>query len=485
MNPITVRIPPSPTGLFHVGTARTALYNYLFARKNKGNIILRMEDTDRERSSKEYEEDIIQGLQKLNLLWDGDVIHQTKRIPIYKKYLESLLKTEKAYYCFCTKEELDAERAKREAQKLPPRYSGKCADIALEESHKRIASGEKTVIRFRVSSSEEIIFEDLIRGAVKIHAKELDDFVIAKNLEEPLYNFCAVIDDYEMSISHVIRGEDHISNTPKQILLFRAFDWIPPLFAHLPLILNSDRSKLSKRKNKVSVDDYLSDGILPEALLNFLVLIGWSPEGEEEIFSLETLVEQFSLDRVHKGGAVFDPDRLLWINGVWIRKKTAEEFSHLAQGFLTDPLFIKGRKKYGEEFYQKALSLVHERTKKLSELPEFLRFFFVDDDELSYAATLFENAKMKTTKESAKEALRIGKQWINDYKAEFSHGAISEFFLGKIAELGWKNGQMLWPLRIALSGEAFSPGTFELLEAFGKDRSLARIERAEEILERE
>lgn len=482
MNSISVRIPPSPTGLFHVGTARTALYNYLFAKKNKGIIILRMEDTDRERSSKEYEDDIVEGLKKLGLHWDGDVIHQSSRSLIYKNYLEHLLETGHAYYCFCTKEELDAERTRLESQKLPPRYSGKCAGIEREEALKRIASGEKAVIRFRTPKERDIVFHDLIRGEVVINAKELDDFVIAKNLDEPLYNFCAVIDDHEMAISHVIRGEDHISNTPKQILLFEAFGWTPPAFAHLPLILNADRSKLSKRKNKVSVDDYLNDGILPEALLNFLALIGWSPEGEEEIFSLEELVEQFSLDRVHKGGAVFDLDRLLWINGVWIRKKSPEEFATLAEEFLQTPLFINGREKYGEEFYRKALSLVHERTKKLSELPEFLRFFFVDDDELSYDANLFEHAKMKTTKESAKEALRIAAQWISEYSGIFSSDELSEFFLGKIAELGWKNGQMLWPLRIALSGEAFSPGTFELLDAFGKDRSLLRIQRAEEIL---
>src|SRR6185295_15094557 len=309
---VVVRVPPSPTGLLHVGTARTMLYNYLFAKKHDGKILMRMEDTDQERSRKEYEEDILSGLQKLGLTWDGEVLHQSLRTTIYRKYLEKLLREDKAYYCFCTKDELDAERLRREKGKLPPRYAGTCANLSAAEQLKRLEHGEKAVIRFRTPAEHEIEFIDHVRGSVKFNTRDLDDFVIARNIDEPLYNFCVVIDDHETGVTHVIRGEDHISNTPKQILIFEAFHWQIPEFAHLPLILNADKSKLSKRKNKVSVDDYLAEGFLPEALLNFLALVGWSPSDEREIFPLAELVQEFSLERVHKGGAVFDPEKLLW-----------------------------------------------------------------------------------------------------------------------------------------------------------------------------
>ncbi|MBI5415174.1 glutamate--tRNA ligase [Candidatus Peregrinibacteria bacterium] len=481
MTEVIVRYPPSPTGPLHVGTVRVMLYNYVFAKQHNGKIVMRLEDTDRERSTKESEENILSGLKNMGITWDGEVHYQSKRIPIYRKYLEQLLNEEKAYYCFCTKEELETERLRLEGVKLPPRYSGKCAKISKEEQEMRVKKGEKGVIRFRTPESEPIIFEDHIRGKVEINAKEIDDFVIAKNLDEPLYNFCVVVDDHEMNISHVIRGEDHISNTPKQILIYEAFSWKIPEFAHLPLILNEDKSKLSKRKNKVSVDDYLAEGYLKEALLNFLALLGWNTSDENEIFSLEDLIREFSLERVHKGGAVFDLAKLLHVNGVWIRKKTPEEFKNLAEQFLQDPIFVEGRKKYGEKFYETALELVHERTKKLNELPDFLRFFFVDD--LKYSKELFFHEKMKVDENVAKTALEEGKKILEGIsESDWNEENIKEELLVALSETspspihGWKNGQLLWPLRVALSGEAFSPGTFELLAVFGKERSLGRIE---------
>ncbi len=471
---VVVRIPPSPTGLLHIGTVRTALYNYLFAKKHGGKIIMRFEDTDRERSTKEFEENILSGLKRLGLHWDGEVFHQSERTALYRKHLEELLKQGKVYYCFCTKEELEEERKKREINKLPPRYSGKCSSLSHADQEEKLRNGMSGVIRFRVPENKDVAFEDHVRGNVSVNTRDLDDFVIAKDLDSPLYNFCVVVDDHEMAVSHVIRGEDHIPNTPKQILISEAFGWSLPEFAHLPLILNADKSKLSKRKNKVSVDDYLNEGYLPEALLNFLALVGWNTPDENEIFSLQELIEAFSLERVHKGGAVFDLDKLLWLNGFYIRGKSLEELDALARPFLQEEIFVSGRIKFGDDFFLKALSLVHERCKKLSELPDLLRFFYVEN--LEYPKELYLHEKMGVTPEIALKAIQEGISLLSDIpEGGWNEESIKEILLKKIGELGWKNGQMLWPLRVALTGEKFSPGTFELLAVFGKERSLDKL----------
>lgn len=479
MSDIRLRFPPSPTGLLHVGTVRTCLYNYLFAKKNGGKIVMRMEDTDKERSSEECAQNIMSGLKNLGITWDEGPFYQSERTDLYRTHLQKLLHEGKAYYCFCTPADLQKEREEQEAQKLPPRYSGKCRNISLDEAEERIANGEKAVIRFRVPEERGVIeFQDLVRGKVSIHIKEIADFVIAKNLETPLYNFVAVVDDHDMMISHVIRGEDHISNTPKQILIYEAFGWKLPDFAHLPLILNQDKSKLSKRKNKVSVDDYLAEGYLPEAFLNFLALIGWNTSDEQEVFSMEELTQKFSLERVQKGGAIFDLERLLWMNGVWIRQTSLSEFAKISLPFvIKDPIIANGKEEYGDEFFEKALSLVHERTKKLSELPELLRFFFISEKDFSPDAEIFPHKKMKVDKKMAKEMLQKSREVLQDIpEADWNQAKLEVILLDLVKKLEAKNGQVLWPIRVALSGEAFSPGTFELLEVLGKERSLKRIE---------
>ncbi len=481
MSDIRLRFPPSPTGNLHIGTVRTCLYNYLFAKKHGGKIIMRLEDTDKQRSTDEYAENIMSGLKNLGITWDEGPIRQSERTKIYTKYLQELLQSGHAYYCFCTAEDLAKERSEQEAKKLPPRYSGKCRSVTFQEAEKRMADGEKAVIRFRVPEERgDIIFSDLVRGDVQIHTKEIADFVIAKNLTSPLYNFVVVVDDFDMKISHVIRGEDHISNTPKQILIYEAFGWKSPEFAHLPLILNQDKSKLSKRKNKVSVDDYLSDGILPEALINFLALLGWNTSDEQEIFTLKELVKKFSLNRVQKGGAIFDFERLMWMNGVWIREMPLHELKNRVESIISkDVVLSEGRKKYGEEFFTNTLSLIHERLKKLSEAPDLLRFFFIPEKNYSPDPELFPHKKMKVDKETAKRMLQISMQTLEalpEEKWNQSELEITLFHL--IKEQDVKNGQILWPIRVALSGEKFSPGTFELLEVFGKKRSLQRIEKS-------
>lgn len=476
MSAVIVRIPPSPTGLLHVGTVRTALYNYLFAKKHGGKIIFRFEDTDKERNKKEYEDDILNGLQKLGLTFDEGPFYQSQRTEIYKKYLEELLANGKAYKCFCTKEELEAQRAEQAAKKLPPRHE--CACILNQDCQKDY------VIRFKVPENREIVFTDLVRGEVKFHTREIADFVVAKSLTEPLYNFCVVVDDHEMAVTHIIRGEDGIPNTPKQILLYEAFGWSLPEFAHLPLILNEDKSKLSKRHNKVSVVDFLADGILPEALLNFLALLGWNTADEKEIFTLDELAAAFDLSAVHKGGAVFDEKKLLWINGVYLRGKSTAELKGLVAPYLERAGVDYLAK--GEDFFEKALLMMRERMKKLSEFPDFMAFFFKDPffnfpntrGDLSF---FFKNQKMGVDIPQAKKALTEGIALLKE-TSDWSEVALEEALVARIKELGWKNGQLLWPLRVALTGEQFSPGVFELLALFGKEESLRRLERGMVIL---
>ncbi len=504
MSEIIVRYPPSPTGFFHIGTARTVLYNFLFAKSNNGKAIMRMEDTDKNRSEKQYEDNILSGIQKLGMAWGEnwessrtDVVYQSERAGVYKKYIEQLLAEDKAYYCFSTPEELNELREKAQKEKKAFRYPETWRNADKKLVQEKLNAGEKSVIRYKLPKDiTEITFTDAVRGEVTIKLTELDDFVIAKNLDTALYNFCVVIDDNDMKISHVIRGEDHISNTPKQILLFKEFGFDIPTFAHLPLILNADKSKLSKRKNKVSVDDYLADGFLPEALVNFLALLGWNTSDEQEIFTMEELVEKFSVDRVHKGGAIFDIEKLKWINQEWIKKMDISEFyTRILEYWQSED--VKNSEKYNFPlttfgdlnseknalFLKEALALVKDRTKQLSEVFDNLELFYTDDARLAYSTDIYFHKKMKTSAETAVESLEFAKNVIEhlDESFEFTADSLKTVFVEKIKAAGFKNGYILYPLRVALSGAEFSPGTLELLEIFGKERSLVRINRGIEL----
>jgi len=473
---IKVRNCPSPTGLLHIGTVRTALYNYLFAKKNNGVMILRIEDTDKERSTKEYEEDIISGLANLGIAGDEGVhipedkgYRQSERTEVYTDDLKKLLDADKAYYCFCTKERLNEMREKQREQKLPPRYDGCCSKIDPAEAKKRVEAGEHAVIRLRVPADEDISFTDLIRGETKFNSKEIDDFVIARS-----------VDDHDMEITHVIRGEDHISNTPKQILLCRALGWEVPQFAHLPLILNEDKSKLSKRKNKVSVDDYLADGYLPEALLNFLVLLGWNTPDEQEIFSMEELVDKFSLDRVHKGGAVFDIKKLDWINSEYIKKAIKEDIDEFMENIKP---FIEGKLPSDQlDLVKKMLQDpdFSGRFNKLSEIPEALSLFF--EDIADYPSDLIMREKFNITPEILKKVMEKAKSVIENIDWEkgdcSKNDELSQAMMGMVGDLELKNGQVLWPIRVALSGLERSPNFSTLMVYLGKEEVLKRIDKA-------
>lgn len=478
MSKVRVRIPPSPTGLLHIGTVRTALYNYLFAKHHGGTMVFRIEDTDKERGTKEFEKDIIDGLVKLGIAGDEGVhisgskgYRQSERTDIYTAYLKQLLAKDKAYFCDCTKERLEAMRKEQEAKKQAPRYDGTCAK-------KKLTQG---VIRLRIPADRgDIKWNDLVRGEIVINVKELDDFVIARLSDDPLYNLTVVADDHDMKITHVIRGEDHISNTPKQILIFEAFGWKAPEYAHLPLILNEDRSKLSKRKNKVSVSDYLAEGYLPQALLNFLALLGWNTPDEQEIFTMDELIQKFTLERVHKGGAVFDLKKLDWINGEYIKLGIREKIDCIyeaAKPFLdkmmpgADPVLVKTILKDPD---------FEGRFKKLSEIPEGLAPLFLPLPD--YPLELIAREKFQITpailKQVLEKAIEVVKalEWRkgDSEKSE----VISAAFAGIVDTLKLKNGQVLWPIRVALSGLEKSPNYATLATYLGKEEVLKRFQSA-------
>lgn len=456
-----VRFAPSPTGPINLGTARTALFNWLFAKHTGGDFILRIEDTDKERSTKEYDEGILKTLAWLHFDYQ-EMYRQSERIPRYTEHLEKLLEAGKAYYCFCSEEELEAERESQLAGGLPPRYNGKCRAIPLSDARER-AKKERAVIRFKIPE-RAIAFNDVIRGKVSFDGALFGDIVIAKSLTEPLYNFAVVVDDFEMQITHVIRGEDHISNTPKQIAISEALGFPTlPHFAHLPLILGPDKKKLSKRYLATSVLEYGAEGYLSPAILNFLVLLGWHPQNDREILSVSEMITEFSLERAQKAGAVFNPEKLDWLNTHYIRTLPTKELvesvtNFIPQSFLKEP-----------EKLVRALVLSRDRLKKLSDAHEGIEFFFVLPDYSAKTLVWKNNGVGKTI-----ETLTSLEKLLNAIpENDFSKEKLSVHLMPFAEENG--RGETLWPLRVALSGKEMSPGPFECAEVLGKKESLARV----------
>jgi len=454
---VRVRFAPSPTGFLHFGGVRTALFNWLFARHEGGKFLLRIEDTDKERSEKRFEEDILRGLEWLGITWDEPPVRQSDRIDLYEKHLKTLFEEKKAYYCFCSAEELDEESQAQLAAGIIPKYSGKCRAIPPEEAAKR-AEREPAVIRFRMPE-REVTFADTIRGKVSFHTKLFGDVIIAKGLREPLYNFAVVVDDADMRISHVIRGEEHLSNTPRQILIAEALGLSVPVFAHLPLILGPDKKKLSKRFLTTSLDEYEKKGYLPSAIVNFLSLLGWHPSEDREVLSIGELVNEFTIRRVQKAGAIYNPEKLEWLNAMHIRALAPEELrTHL------EP-FIPAEWKTDGERLARAGALVKERLKNLSEFQNAARFVFTLPE---YPASLliWKNSSADAARKHL-EAVRTMIEKETDASAAIMAYAEKE-----------GRGEVLWPLRVALSGQEMSPGPVELLAALGKEEALNRITRA-------
>lgn len=483
---IRVRLAPSPTGKFHFGSARVALFNYLFAKKFGGKFLLRIEDTDKVRSTTESEIDIIESLSWLGLNWDeGPIVdgaygpyRQSERGEIYKEFLKILFENEAVYYCYCSPEEITKEREEQQKNHKMPRYSGKCRELSKEQVEKFKAEGRKPVIRFKVSD-EKIAFEDLVKGKVEFDMADFGDFIIVGSDDNPLFLLTNSIDDVFMKITHVLRGEDHLSNTPKQILLLRALNFLPPEYGHFPMILNTDKSKMSKRTNPVSVtEDYRDKGYLPEAMINFTALLGWHPANDQEIFTLDELETEFSLDRVSKSPAIFDIKKLEYLNGYFIRKKKVGELASLCLPFLEKEYpndLIETQK--NPDYFLSAVSLVQERMKRLDEIGELIHYFFVD--KLEYDSEIL--IPKKGEKVSIVKNLTVAREELSKLD-EFGREELEKCLIRVINKLEISNMELLWPIRVALTGEKASPGVFELLAVLGKERSINRIQQAIERL---
>lgn len=446
---IRTRIAPSPTGKLHIGTARTALFNWLFARKNGGEFILRIEDTDLERSAKEYEEDILSGLKWLGLNWDGSIYRQSERLDIYEKYLKELLDSGKAFWCRHSPEELERESKEQMAKREAPRH---VCEYKTQNSKLKTQNEGKGIIRLSVDENSDrgIKFHDEIRGDIEWEEKLIGDFSLAKDLRTPLYNFAVVIDDMEMEISHVIRGEDHISNTPKQILIYEALGKPLPQFAHLPLILGTDKSKLSKRHGASSVMEYKKD-YLPEALLNFMGFLGYTYG--KEILSKEEMAREFDLAKVHKSGAVFDVKKLNWINSRYIKNLSAEEFKK-AVGM--------------EDIPDAAVPLITERLEKLGDAVNFE--YLWNEPEYEKELLVWKNFTFDDIKKSLEES-RIIIENIEDEKT-------IRLVLDELGKKLGDRGLAYWPLRVALTGKEKSPDPVDITMALGKEETIKRINAA-------
>jgi len=462
---VRVRFAPSPTGPLSLGNVRTALFNYIFAKHEGGQFLVRIEDTDRERSKKEYETDILEGLKWLGLNWDEEIVRQSERLDIYEKYLKKLIEEKKAYYCFCTPEELEAERQAQLSQGLLPKYSGKCKNIPLQEAEQKIAR-ENYVIRLKMPSYS-VTFNDLVRGKITFNLDLIGDVIIAKNLRSPLYNFAVVIDDHLMGISHVMRGEDHISNTQIQIALYQAFGWEEPTFAHLPLILGPDRKKLSKRYLDASLADFKKLGYLPEALVNFLVLLGWHPTVDKEIVNLKEAIQDFSFKKVQKSGAVFNQEKLDWLNNYYIKTLPLETLAKQLVSFLPSN-WTKDSEKI-----MKALEITKERMKTLKDFENVAGFLFEIKD-YKPELLIWGSTPLAVIKDNLSFVANVVRGIPNHEL--WTKENIQKYIMSVANTKG--RGEVLWPLRVALSGEENSPGPIEIIYVLGKEETLKRIETA-------
>jgi glutamyl-tRNA synthetase len=469
----------------HVGNLRTGLYSYLLAKQNQGQFLVRIEDTDRERLVTDAIEVILTSMawvgiipdegvtldqnSKITQIGDKGSYIQSERLPIYHEHIKILLTNRSAYYYFCTKEKLEELRQKQQLNKLPTLYDRHCLKLDPIEVQSRVDRGESHVIRLKMPQNGETTFDDLIRGEICFENKLIDDQVLIKSDGFPTYHFAVVVDDHLMEITHVIRGEEWISSTPKHLQLYKYFSWEPPRFGHLSLILNPDKSKLSKRQGDVAVGDYQKKGYLPEALLNFIAFLGWNPGDDRELFTLEELIKEFSLQKVSKAGAVFNVEKLNWYNKEYIKKLSDEELFERARPWLEKFEKISPEK----EKLIKAVALEKERITTLAELPEAIKFIFELPD---YASEML--VWKKSNSEEAKKILNELKEVMNTLSIQFVKSDLEAKVGEWIKEKGYSNGIVLWPLRVALSGHEKSPGPYEIAEVLGKEEVVRRIDQA-------
>ncbi len=470
---------PSPTGMLHIGGLRTALYNYLFAKQNKGEFILRIEDTDQERFVKGATEKVMEMLKWTGLQWDNKKpIVQSERVEIYKKYAEQLVKDGHAYYCFCTPERLKDMRESQKKFNRIQMYDKTCSELNKEAVELKLKNKEPYVIRLKVPEYENdkkgkekerpVRFKDLVWGNLEFYRYAIDDQVLIKSDGFPTYHLAVVVDDHEMGITHVMRGEEWLPSTPKHILLYKAFGWETPEYVHLPNILGENKKKLSKRENDVSVEDFKNKGYLPEALINYLALLGWNPGTEKEIFSIKELIKEFDIKKIHKAGAIFDIQKLDNINGQYIRRLPVNQLTSLCEPYLQDEA-----DKHKKDYIKKVVAVEQERLKKLSDITENAKLFFTE--KLDYKTKLLVWKKSDST-ETKKKLIETKEKLIEIKTWNIKNLEKTIFDFIKSANL--TNGEVLWPLRVALSGQQNSPSPFEIADVLGKEKTISRVEDA-------
>ncbi len=475
---VRVRFAPSPTGPLHIGGARSALFNWLFARHYGGTFIVRVEDTDLERSSRVSEENILESLKWLGLDWDEGVetggsfgpYRQTERLDTYKKYAQELLESGRAYHCYCSEDELAREREELSAKGELPRYMGRCRKLTAPEAAAFEAQGRKPVVRFLVPEDQTIIINDLVREEVSFECSGIGDFIIVKSDGVPTYNFAVVVDDFLMEISHVIRAEEHLSNTPRQILIYQALNWKLPEFAHVSLILGKDRSKMSKRHGATAIEQYMKLGYLPEAMVNFLVLLGWSPGGEDEVMTLQEICKQFSLERVVKSPAVFDLDKLNWLNACYIRQCPVQRLTDLALPYLHEAGMVKipVSPEY-RNWLEELVLLLKDYLDNMSQIVDRSRMFFdssvvpVDPEAKEIMSQIDVPLVLKKMEEKIEAAVLLDQESVKKILKE----------VGK--ELGLGGKKVFMPLRVAITGQVHGPDLHKVVPVLGAERTINRL----------
>jgi glutamyl-tRNA synthetase len=484
-NKVRVRFAPSPTGYLHVGGARSALFNYLFAHHHGGTFILRIEDTDQNRFVEGALKEIYESLRWLGLQWDegpevgGDFgpYVQSQRLDLYHHYAEKLLESGHAYRCFCTSERLTQIRTEQEQTKQPLGYDRHCRDLSDAQIKENLDSGIPYVIRFKIPPSRTVVFEDAIRGKIEYNSNVLDDLVLIKTDKFPTYHMANVVDDHLMEITHVLRGDEWIASTPRHVLIYEAFGWVPPVFAHLPVILASDGGKLSKRKGAASVMDYKRAGFLPESLFNFLALLGWSPGDNREKMTINELFESFSLDQVSPKAAVLDEKKLEWMNGLYLAERSAESLASEVIPLMKEKGYIANTTSENDSFVLQVIEMIKGRSKRVTEICDNSGYFFKDPE------TYEEKAVRKNFTPDALLVLVLLKQKISSL-SEFSQDKLEVLYHEIAADSGIPSGKLIHPTRLAISGMSFGPGLFELMTVLGKDTVLRRIDTAISFIEK-
>ncbi len=469
---IRVRFAPSPTGYPHLGNIRTALFNWLFARHHGGKFILRIEDTDVTRKVEGAVENIIDSLSWLGLDWDEGPYFQSQRLPLYQEIVRKLVNQGHAYLCYCSPHRLEEMRQEQIRRKQPPKYDRRCRELTVQQRAQLEASGVTPVVRFKTPLDGETPFYDLIRAKVTFQNDTLDDFILLKSDGYPTYHLANVVDDHLMAISHVLRADEWLSSTPRHILLYQALDWQPPQFAHLPMILGPDRAKLSKRHGATNIIEYQRQGLLPEAMINFLSLLGWSLDDKTELLSREELIKHFTLERVGKTAAIFDKDKLEWMNGVYLRRLTPEQFASQAIPFLQRDLPSSVKRPLDNNYISTIMPLIQERTRTLADVPHLVDFFFLD--ELEYDQSLLIKAMDAV---SATKAIETSLKRLKPLEA-WNAVSVENILRPLAPELGLTTSKFFGLLRVAITGRTASPPLFQTMAALDKQTCLKRLNKA-------